>query len=130
MPSNYNLDEEKLYYIQMFLSFCLIVSILISISLSYNEVLKLKGCKFYNKKDETNILLFNRSFNTLIVVGYLFINIIERNNNKNYSSKDIFHSNLQLSAGTFNLIASLIVLFVAFDSINDITAEDITNPEL
>lgn len=127
MPSNYNLDEEKLYYIQIFLSFCLIVSILISISLSYNEVLKLKGKRLYSKKEEINILLFNRCFSTLIAVGYLIINVIESKSSTN--SKDVFHSNLQKNASVFNLIASLIVLYVAFDS-NNLDFADFTNPEL
>ena len=131
MPSNYNLDEEKLFYAQILISAALIVSILISITLSYNEILKLENKKpLYTRNQEGKVLIFNRSFSVLIAIGFLIINMIEKSNDPNDNVQNTKHTNLQIDASIFNLIASLIVLYVAYDSINNITAADITNPEL
>ena len=43
--SNYNLNQSILFYIQILLSSSFIFTILISISLSYNEILKLQNKK-------------------------------------------------------------------------------------
>lgn len=131
MSSNYNLDEVKLFYLQIILSFCLIISILISVSLSYNEILKLENKKpIYDNEMEKKILIFNRIFSVLIAIGFVFINIIEKRDSEETSAKAKEYSNFQISAGILNLIASLIVLYIAIDSINNITGEDIINPEL
>lgn len=131
MSSNYNLDEVKLFYAQILISAALIVSVLISITLSYNEILKLENKKaLYTNNQQGKVLIFNRSFSVLIAIGFLIINIIEKRNNPNANVQDTKHTNLQIDASIFNLIAGLIVLYVAYDSINNITATDITNPEL
>lgn len=131
MPSNYNLDEEKLFYAQILISAALIVSILISITLSYNEILKLENKKpLYTSNQECKVLIFNRCFSVFIAIGFLVINMIEKRNNPNANVQNAKHTNLQIDASIFNLISSLIVLYVAYDSINNITATDITNPEL
>lgn len=131
MSSNYELDELNLFYKQIFISVLLIITVLISITLSYNEILKIQNKKqIYTGNQEIVILLIGRCLSVLIAVGFLLINITEKNNNKQKNIKDIKHTNLQIDASILNLLASLIVLYIAYDSINDITPSDITNPEL
>ncbi len=128
--SNYNLDQVSLFYLQILLSSGLIASILISISLSYNEILKIQNQKpLYSQEMESNILIFNRCLSVLIAIGFLWINFQD----KKYitdDDEDIKHANLQIDASVFNLIGSLIVLYVALDSINNISSSDFDNPAL
>ena len=128
--SNYNLDQVSLFYLQILLSSSLIASILISISLSYNEILKIQNQKpLYSQEMESNILIFNRCLSVLIAIGFLWINFQD----KKYitdDDEDIKHANLQIDASVFNLIGSLIVLYVALDSINNISSSDFDNPAL
>ena len=96
-----------------------------------NEILKLENKKpLYTRNQEGKVLIFNRSFSVLVAIGFLIINMIEKSNDPNDNVQNTKHTNLQIDASIFNLISSLIVLYVAYDSINNITAADITNPEL
>lgn len=123
--TNYNLDQVKLFYWQILLSLGLIISIFISISLSYNEILKMENKKpLYDTELETKILIFNRSFAALIATGYLLINVIDKKeNNSEFSS-------LQIDASILSLISSLIVLYIALNSINNLSETTFENPNL
>ena len=123
--TNYNLDQVKLFYWQILLSLGLIISIFISISLSYNEILKMENKKpLYDTELETKILIFNRSFAALIATGYLLINVIDKKeNNSEFSS-------LQIDASILSLISSLIVLYIAFNSINNLSETTFENPNV
>lgn len=123
--TNYNLDQVKLFYWQILLSLGLIISIFISISLSYNEILKMENKKpLYNTELETKILIFNRSFAALIATGYLLINVIDKKeNNSEFSS-------LQIDASILSLISSLIVLYIALNSINNLSETTFENPNV
>lgn len=123
--TNYNLDQVKLFYWQILLSLGLIISIFISISLSYNEILKMENKKpLYDTELETKILIFNRSFAALIATGYLLINVIDKKeNNSEFSS-------LQIDASILSLISSLIVLYIALNSINNLSETTFENPNV
>ncbi len=123
--TNYNLDQVKLFYWQILLSLGLIISIFISISLSYNEILKMENKKpLYDTELETKILIFNRSFDALIATGYLLINVIDKKeNNSEFSS-------LQIDASILSLISSLIVLYIALNSINNLSETTFENPNV
>ncbi len=128
--SNYNLNQSILFYIQILLSSSFIFTILISISLSYNEILKLQNKKtLFSKVTEENLLIFNRGLSVLIAFGFLWLNIQD----KKYvfgNYKDMKHANLQIDASFLNLISTLIVLYVALDSINNLSSSDFNNPVL
>lgn len=123
--TNYNLDQVKLFYWQILLSLGLIISIFISISLSYNEILKMENKKpLYDTELETKILIFNRSFAALIATGYLLIDVIDKKeNNSEFSS-------LQIDASILSLISSLIVLYIALNSINNLSETTFENPNV
>lgn len=123
--TNYNLDQVKLFYWQILLSFALIISIFISISLSYNEILKMENKQpLYTSEMEKNVLIFNRSFAALIAAGYLFINIIDKKENE---SK---FSSLQIDASLFSLMSSLIVLYIALNSLENLNDTTFENPNV
>ena len=128
--SNYNLKQISLFYLQIFFSFGLIITILISISLSYNEILKLDGKKpLYEPKLEEKILVFNRMLNFLIATSFVWLNV----QNKKYSKKDrenIKYADLQIEASILSLISSLLVLYVTLDNINDLSSSNFDNPVL
>lgn len=128
--SNYNLDQVSLFYLQILLSSGFIATILISISLSYNEILKFQNKKpLYSPEMESKVLVFYRSLSVLIAIGFLWLNIQD----KQYIDEDeenIKHANLQIDASILNLLGSLIVLYVALDSINDLSSSDFDNPSL
>lgn len=123
--TNYNLDQVKLFYWQILLSLGLIISIFISISLSYNEILKMENKKpLYDTELETKILIFNRSFAALIATGHLLIDVIDKKeNNSEFSS-------LQIDASILSLISSLIVLYIALNSINNLSETTFENPNV
>lgn len=128
--SNYNLDQVSLFYLQILLSSSFLITVLISISLSYNEILKFQNKKtLYTPEMETNILLFNRCLSVLISIGFLWLNVQDRKYT-NQNESDIKYANLQIDASIFNLLGSLIVLYVAFDSINNLNSSDFDNSAL
>ena len=95
-----------------------------------HTLLKFQNKKpLYNSEMESKILVFNRSLSVLIAIGFLWLNIQD----KKYipeDEEDLKHANLQIDASLLNLIGSLIVLYVALDSINDLNSSDFDNPAL
>ncbi len=112
--SNYNLNQTTLFYLQILLSLLFIITLIISITLSYNEILKAKNKDvLYTEDLEKNILIFNRSLAVLINIGFLAINIIDKKVNTNQDK----YANLQIDASLLTFISSLIVLYIAIDNL-------------
>ena len=112
--SNYNLNQTTLFYLQILLSLLFIITLIISITLSYNEILKAKNKDvLYTEDLEKNILIFNRSLAVLINIGFLAINIIDKKINTNQDK----YANLQIDASLLTFISSLIVLYIAIDNL-------------
>ena len=125
--TNYNIEEIKLLNWQFILSSSFIISILISLSLTYNEILKNKNMvPLYSSKKEYTVLIFNRILATTIAFGFLIINITDKNVRLKYDNCDKKVANLQINASTLTLIATIIVLYLSFNN-NEI---DFENPEL
>ncbi len=112
--SNYNLNQTTLFYLQILLSLLFIITLIISITLSYNEILKAKNKDvLYTENLEKNILIFNRSLAVLINIGFLAINTIDKKINTNQDK----YANLQIDASLLTFISSLIVLYIAIDNL-------------
>lgn len=125
--SNYDLEEIKLLKWQFLLSSFFIISTIISLTLTYNEILKRKKeMPLYTSKEEKNILKFNRLLASLIALGFIIINVIDKNIRKKYNDCDEMVANAGIAASTLTLLATLIVLYLAFYN-NSINTE---NPEL
>lgn len=125
--TNYDLEENKLLYTQAILSVIFIFTTVISITLTYNEILThLHKKNIYDNKTQKNILKINRVIVFLVAIGFLVINIRDKNVKKKYGNCNEWSANLQIDASFINLIATFIVLYIAFNGDN-ITDQ---NPEL
>ena len=112
--SNYNLNQTTLFYLQILLSLLFIITLIISITLSYNEILKAKNKDvIYTEDLEKNILIIKRSLAVLFNIGFLAINIIDKKVNTNQDK----YANLQIDASLLTFISSLIVLYIAIDNL-------------
>ncbi len=126
--TNYDLEEAELIKWQMVLTILFIFSFILSISLSYNELLKhVHKTPLYTKKTEKNILIINRSLAFFITLGFLYLNWVDKQIKGKYNQPHKY-SDLQISASMITLVATIIVLYVAIDSNNGSVA--IQNPEL
>ena len=122
--SNYDLEEDNLLKLQIFLSVVFIVTLLISITLSYNSMSHTK--KIYKNNQALHILKFNRIISTIVAIGFLMINIDDKKIKEKYK-KQIKNSDIQILASIITLISTLIVLYVAFSSENNITSNENPN---
>lgn len=120
-----NKEEIKLLNIQLITSLIVIVTVTISLILTYNQKLNLKNKKtIFNKKQTHNISYINRL--TILITSIIFLLI----NYKLYQiskkeGEDLLVYNLQIIASILTTIASIIVFYVvsiepAGDEISDI----------
>ena len=127
--SNYDLEEVKLLKAQMVLSVLAIVTVLVSLGLSYNEILKLnKTTPLFSRKMENGILISNRLLALIISIGFLYIDYIDRDIKQKYKKNNLRNAQLQINASILSVIASIIVLYTAFDGENG--EVELENPEL
>ena len=126
--TNYDLEESELIKLQILLSFVLLFTTIISITLSYDFLLKLeKRPPIYSEKESLDILIFNRTIMFIVAALFIYINIRDKNVKEKYNSEDEF-ANLQIDASLFNFIAAAIVLYVGVKSGSNITSEE--NPTI
>ena len=126
--TNYDLEESELMKLQILLSFVLLFTTIISITLSYDFLLKLeKKPPIYSEKESLDILIFNRTIMFIVAALFIYINIRDKNVKEKYNSEDEF-ANLQIDASLFNFIAAAIVLYVGVKSRSNITSEE--NPTI
>ncbi|CCY47103.1 unknown [Firmicutes bacterium CAG:822] len=126
--TNYDLEESELIKLQILLSFVLLFTTIISITLSYDFLLKLeKKPPIYSEKESLDILIFNRTIMFIVAALFIYINIRDKNVKEKYNSEDEF-ANLQIDASLFNFIAAAIVLYVGVKSRSNITSEE--NPTI
>lgn len=127
--SNYDLEEVKLLKAQMVLSVVAIVTVLVSLGLSYNEILKLnKTTPLFSRKMKNGILISNRLLALIISIGFLYIDYIDKNIKQKYKKNNLRDAQLQINASILSVIASIIVLYTAFDGKNGEVG--LENPEL
>ena len=126
--TNYNLEEAELIKVQIVLSFILLFTTIISISLSYNFLLDLENkSPIYSDKESYDILIFNRIIMFTIAFIFIYINVRDKKVKEKYNLEDEF-ADLQIWASVFSFIASLIVLYVGIESGNNITSSE--NPTI
>ena len=126
--TNYDLEESELIKLQILLSFVLLFTTIISITLSYDFLLKLeKKPPIYSEKESLDILIFNRTIMFIVAALFIYINIRDKNVKEKYNSEDEF-ANLQIDASLFNFIAAAIVLYVGVKSRSNITSGE--NPTI
>ena len=126
--TNYNLEEADLIKAQILLSFILLFTTIISISLSYNFLLGLEDKEpIYTEIESSEILILNRTIMFIVAAIFIYINIRDKRVKEKYNLEDEF-ANLQIDASVLNFIAALIVLYVGLKSGSNITSGE--NPTI
>ena len=126
--TNYDLEEAELITLQIVLSVVLLFTTIISITLSYDFLMKLeKKEPLYAEEEATDILIFNRLVMFVVAIIFIYINIRDKSVKEKYNSEDEF-ADLQILASVFSFIATLIVLYVGIKSGSNITSEE--NPTI
>lgn len=110
-------DEElKTINLQMFVLFFSLLSVIISIILTYNEKLNIENKKpFFSKKRNYDITLYNRILILLIAIAFLYINFLSYNSAKkkeNNNRNNINNYQLQILVAILSVIASAISVYV------------------
>jgi len=124
--TNYDLEEAKLLRWQFGLSLLFIFTLIVSLTLTYNQILIHEKKKpLYTTKTSDDILKLNRTLSTLLALGFLYINYIDKGI-KEENNLDLKSANLQIDAGILSVLAALIVLYVSFMEDGSVATE---NPE-
>lgn len=115
---NTNKQEIQLLYLQICTSLLFIIAVIISIILTYNNVLKNKNqTPLFNDNKENQITLTNRVILTILTIIFTYINykfyIISKQKNKGTYQKE------ELIASILTLIASFILLYTTTESIKN-----------
>lgn len=110
-------DEEiKAINIQAFVLFFSLLSVIVSLILTYNEKLNFENKRpFFSKKRNYDITLYNRILILLIAIAFLYINFLSYNSAKKKGSDDrnnINNYKLQIFVAILSVIASAISLYV------------------
>ncbi len=125
--TNYDYEELKLSKWQFGLTLLFILLLIVSLTLTYNQILKFQKQKpIYSNKEADNILKIYRIIGLLIALGYLIIDVIDKGV-KEENNIDTKTANLQIDAGILTVIATIIVLYVAFTSDS---SDDLENPDV
>ena len=123
------MDKEEIrnVNIQFYTLLFSLLSIIISIILTYNDKLSTEGkTSFLGKKTNYNLTLFNRILILSIAIAFLYVNYKSYMNAKT-KEKKLKSYELQILASLFTLIAASISLYVVSVSTKE-TLVDLENP--
>lgn len=116
-------DEIKLINGQIIGTFLFIISLIVSIIITYNEKLQKENKEpFLTNKEAIRIALINRII-ILILGGYFVYDAFRRKILSEENSNNKFNnltSNLQITASWFAFISSVIILFIIILNYNNL----------
>lgn len=114
--------------IQIIVSLVSIITILISISLLYNQKLDIKNEKtIFSAKETQKISEFNRDILLVIALVFLFVNIWLYNISKE-EGENLNSYKLQIIASILTVIAALIAIYVVRNPSDRGEIVDVENP--
>ena len=127
--SEREIKESQLLSIQLFTLVFSLISILISMIVTYNQKLDVENKEVIFKAEKArNISLFNRILIVIIAITLLYVNykqyILDKDSN---NINNLKNDKLQVVASIFTIIASLITYYVVYSSTTE-TVADIENP--
>ena len=111
--------EIKILDIQLIATALFVVSLFISLLITYDEKIKLENDKgLFSNKTSQNLALFNRVFVVILALVFIYCNYVSKKiaESKNDDTESI---ELQILAGLISLVASIIVLYVVYKNRND-----------
>ncbi len=124
--------EIKLLDLQIVLTVIYIVSLVLSIFLTYNDRIKLSDNKnIFSKKQSKNYSIFNRVLVLVLTLSFLFINYENYKITKQKGEK-LDNASLQILASEISTVATIIVLYVVLKSAGEdyTIISGIENPSL
>lgn len=111
--------EIKILDIQLIATILFVISLFISILITYDEKIKLENNKgLFSDKTVQDLFLFNRIFVVILALVFIYCNYISKKIAE-YKNDEIESTELQILAGLLSLVASIIVLYVAYKNRND-----------
>lgn len=123
-----NEKEIELLNIDIATALMFIITIIISIYLTYeNRQDLLNRKRILNKKDDQYILLFNRLLVLIIVLIILYDNI-EGYEIAKEKNKDLKPFKIQIFASVLTVITALLILYIVFYNWDNNSLSDIENP--
>lgn len=112
--NNYNLEESELLKWQLLLTFIFIGTLFVSLTITYNEILKMEDKEpLYNEDVELAILRTNRLIALTVSLGFLLINVRDKNLKLLYNQDNLEDADKQIIAGILSVVAAIIVLGTA-----------------
>ncbi|MDD6323307.1 MAG: hypothetical protein PUA73_01705 [Bacilli bacterium] len=122
--NNYDLEEAALVKLQIGLTLITILTIIISLYLSYDTLLGLeKKNKLFSENFSSDLLLINRYIGVFLAVCFLLINIYDKEVKVKYG-KDLKEADIQIWSSVLGLVATLLVLYVSFSGDSLISEEN------
>lgn len=122
-----NKKEEEFIDIQLLALIFTLISVVISLLLTYNQKLELKNLKtLFNSKTTFKITKFNRILILILGITFLYVNYNLYKISKK-EGEDLKPYILQIFASVLTVITALITLYVVFLS-NKGNVSDIENP--
>lgn len=112
--TNYNLEESELLKWQLLLTFIFIGTLFVSLTITYNEILKMEDKEpLYNEDVELAILRTNRLIALTVSLGFLLINVRDKKLKLLYNQDNLEDADKQIIAGILSVVAAIIVLGTA-----------------
>lgn len=109
-------DEAHLLDIQIITTILFIISLLISILITYNDKQIAKNePPILTGKQAANLSIFNRTVVVILTVIFLYINYKSRENARK-DNEEMWPFNLQICASELSLLATIIVLYVVVET--------------
>lgn len=128
--SGNNNSNIKSLNIQIIATYLYIVSLCISLLLTYNEKFNLQNKKkIFNEDASYRLSVFNRLFVVGLVLTFLYVNYKDLETAKK-GKKDLTPFSLQLTASELSLLSAVIVLYVVITSGQYSVVSGIENPNL
>ena len=127
-----NNNEVKVLDIQIIASILYIVSLGISVLLTYNDrQITLKKKPPLTNKQAVNLSIFNRLFIVILSLVFLYTTYQSRENAKKQKQK-LWSFDLQMTASELSLLATIIVLYVVIETAGErySIVPGINNPSL
>lgn len=122
--NNYDLEEATLVKLQIGLTLITILTIIISLYLSYDTLLGLeKKNKLFSEDFSSDLLLINRYVGVFLAICFLLINIYDKEVKVKYG-KNLKEADIQIWSSVLGLAATLLVLYVSFSGDSLISEEN------
>lgn len=118
--TNYNLEEIDSFSIQLILTALTIGTLLVSMTLTYNEKLKLKNEPLlFTDEESKNLLILSRTLAVFIGIGFLILNFVDREAKKNDGKINLKFADMQVEASILSLVSAFIVLYVVMNDTDE-----------